>query len=586
MRGIIGKMLIVVLLLNYSCINRRIIIEKAPILELHELEVQYALEHPDALEKIDIESDLAHIVRHYIDTVGLDYLFQDLPVKKNLQEEIRDFYGKTGYRLVWNSSIGALPVSSELIGALGEAYRYGLDPGDYNPEEIIERQRSVFQHGTLSRNLKSLLALDIFMTSRYILLGYHINAGRIDPVEVLEDWYIETETRSISDKLAEGWAKGDLSSALAGLEPELEEYRLLKEYFLRYFNIIKSSKMGFHVPEGLTVLKPGDTSRYLKDVKTKLILLGDLDGDPDHRYDKDLELAITKFQVRHGLDQDGVLGSETLKQLNVSFQERLHLIGINLERTKWFPELNDRYIMVNVPDFTMSLYENKKKKLEMKAIVGKDVNPTPVMSEDLTYIVFNPTWTVPYSIATKELLPKIKEDIGFLGKNNYLVYDGWGKNAHLVDPKDVDWDEYDEENFPYVLVQQPGPGNALGKVQFMMPNNLAIYLHDTPAGYLFGRDERAFSHGCVRLERPLELAEYLLNDKSGWDNEKITEALSREEPVEAILPEKWPVHILYKTAWIDEEGLLNFRDDIYGLDSAHFEAIDRLDLSFPMALEQ
>jgi L,D-transpeptidase YcbB len=584
MRRVVGNFFILMLILSGSCVKRTIP-DKASLLDMHELEVDYMLYHPEAIRKKDLQRNLDFLVRNYIDTVSLEQLFRNKPTQKLLTKEVRDFYKNIDYRLAWNSSFGKLTVSTELIGVLGEAYKKGLNPEDYGIQEIIERQRSVFQHGNLPSNLRDLLELDIFMTSRYVLLGHHLSAGRIDPVEVLDAWHIEVDRKELSEKLSKGLLKNDLASALSALEPNDERYHQLKEYFLSYYNIISSGVQVAEISEAVTNLTPGDTSQLIISLKEKLVMLGDMDGKRrlSNEYDGELKNAISQFQIRHGLDATGLLDDATFSELNVSIHEKLRIININLDRMKWFPEIEDRYILVNVPEFKMKLYDNGKKELEMKAIVGREVNPTPVMTEDMTYIVFNPTWTVPYSITTEQFLPKIQKDVKFLEKNNYLLYDGWGQNANLIDPEDVEWDEYTEENFPYVIVQEPGPNNALGQVQFMMPNNYAIYLHDTPADYLFDRDERAFSHGCVRLEQPLVLAEYLLQNKPGWNRDSLENALSQDEPVNVVLQKKWPVHLLYKTAWVDEDGLLNFRNDVYGIDSAQIAALEKLDLDFPIA---
>ncbi len=212
--------------------------------------------------------------------------------------------------------------------------------------------------------------------------------------------------------------------------------------------------------------------------------------------------------------------------------------------------------------------------ISMKTVVGKEYDATPMFSDMLEYIVFNPHWTVPYSIASEEMLPKIKADPGYLPRNNYKLLDGWGRNANEVDPYQVNWSNISKDNFSYVIEQQSGSFNALGAVKFMFPNDNSIYMHDTPAEYLFEKDDRDYSHGCIRLENPFELAEYLLRNKSGWDQQKQQEVMSKEEPVNVYLPEPIPVHIVYLTSWVDKYGNLNFRNDIYGHDTAQKRAIE------------
>jgi L,D-transpeptidase YcbB len=578
-----GFIIILILLLSYSCINKSAP-ERISLEGMSELEVDYALNHPDGIKKKDLQRDLGHIVKNYIDTVNLDNYFREKPEREFLQTEIKKFYEKIDYQLAWNSTDGPLSISGELTGILGQVYKVGLNPEDYDVENIIKSQRTLFQHGGIASSLRGLLELDVHMTTRYLLLGYHMNRGRIDPVEILEAWYVEAEKIPISEILYQGVADGNLSEALNKLEPQDEGYVQLKEYFLKYYNLLQSNVDDIQLSQDLINIAPDDTSRNIVHLKKKLMMLGDLkeERNPTNEFNDVLQKALTHFQERHGLEATGIVDNATLNELQVPIRDRLQIININLERIKWFPEFEERYIVVNVPEFKMKLYDNGKKELEMKAIVGREVNPTPVMTEEMTYIVFNPTWTVPTSITTEELLPKIQEDVSYLKRNNYSVYDGWGSNANKLDPEDIDFEDYTEEDFPYVIVQEPGPNNALGQVQFMMPNNLAIYLHDTPAGHLFDREERAFSHGCVRLERPLELADYLLQERQGWDRSDMDQALAQDDPVNVTLPEEWPVHLIYQTAWVDENGLLNFREDVYGLDAEQLAALERLDLNFPI----
>ena len=211
----------------------------------------------------------------------------------------------------------------------------------------------------------------------------------------------------------------------------------------------------------------------------------------------------------------------------------------------------------------------------MKVIVGKEFNSTPIFSDTMEHIVFSPYWNVPYSIATEELLPKIKENPGFITANNYELLTGWSQDPAVVDPYSVGWDSIMADNFPYRIRQKPGGANALGHVKFMFPNDLDIYLHDTPSDYLFEHDQRGFSHGCIRVEKPEDMAVYLLKDKPGYDRNKIEQLMNSGEETYVNLEKKLPVHIIYWTTYVNEEGKLNFTNDIYSFDKLQIEALEK-----------
>lgn len=267
---------------------------------------------------------------------------------------------------------------------------------------------------------------------------------------------------------------------------------------------------------------------------------------PDPRYAR-LRDALARFQQRHGLEPDGKLGEDTVAELNVPVQERIRQIEINLERWRWLPSsLGDSYVWVNVPEFRMELIDKGRKAIDMAVVVGKEQSQTPVFSDQMEYLELNPAWNIPPSIAEGEIVPKLASDPGYLARHD-MEWVGEGANQRIR--------------------QRPGPDNPLGQVKFMFPNEHDVYLHDSPADHLFSREERDFSHGCIRLERPVQLAEYLLRDKPDWSGTKVREAIVSGEHRTVKLPEKLPVHILYFTAWVEDNGVVNFRRDVYGHDA-------------------
>lgn len=569
---ITGYIIIFLLSLQPSCINRPVY--NVPDIALHQFEIDYIFDSPEPLKDHKMKEFLDVLVSNYLDSVNFDQYIADYSSVNSLDSGLISIYKQFGNKLIWHKYKHPLPKSSLLIDILQHAYQYGLDPDDYEINSLLRKQDKVkYDESTI----RQLIDLDILMTSKYLLLGYHLNAGRLNPVKEMEEWFINKKEVDIDEVLIKGLKSGNLQAAIEDLHPENKWFQPLKEQYLNYLQLAKSRDIDVSKLGSLSGISPGDTGEVIIELKKFLQHLGDMEKvkKVDHFYDEKLSEAISRFQKRHGLDESGLIDDSTERELQVPLEERLKKLVINMERLKWLPEFGEDYIMVNIPEYRMKLYEKGKKQIDMKAIVGTEMNPTPVMNEEMSYIVINPTWTVPTSISSKEFLPKIKDDKDFFEKNHFLLYESWTKDAELLDPEDVDWDDYSEDDFPFKIVQKPGTHNALGHIQFMMPNNQAIYLHDTPADYLFDNDDRTFSHGCVRLEQPFELAEYLLKYNNDWNVDSMQNALQEEEPVNVTLPEKWPVFLLYQTAWIDEDGLLNFRDDVYEFDALQWSLLNQ-----------
>jgi murein L,D-transpeptidase YcbB/YkuD len=284
----------------------------------------------------------------------------------------------------------------------------------------------------------------------------------------------------------------------------------------------------------------------------------------DYLFDNALSEAVKRFQRRHGLLEDGVVGGRTLAALNVPVSERVRQIELNLERLRGLPEsLGQRYILVNIPDFRMRVVEGDENVLDAEVIVGQPKRPTPVFSGNMSYLVMSPRWHVPYSIAVKDKLPLLRRDPYALYRQGIHIF---AANGREVNPGMINWHGVSRRNFPFHLRQEPGSRNALGRIKFIFPNPHQVYLHDTPQTHLFGRSERAFSSGCVRVSKPVELAEYLLKQDPGWSRKKIVSVSEGKHERHVNLPESIPIHLLYWTAWVSEDGVVNFRRDIYGHD--------------------
>lgn len=364
------------------------------------------------------------------------------------------------------------------------------------------------------------------------------------------DWFIPRRKKDLS-RLIDSLAAGRMD--LSPYEPVHPQYRSLKAQ-LRQYHLLDSITTWYPLDLGdARKLEPGQTHPMVPDLRQRLMLLGDLlaGGDTvwmnDATYDSTLVQAVQRFQTRHGLHPDGVVGKGVVAALNVTPKERLRTLLVNMERLRWVPEEQaPDLILVNIPEFRMHVYENGTEALSMDVVVGNVATRTVIFSDSLSQIVFSPTWTIPQSIVRGEILPALAKDPGYLKRKGMERIGGSDANP--------------------IIRQKPGGGNALGRVKFLFPNSYSIYFHDTPSKGGFTREKRAFSHGCIRLSRPADLAEYLLRGDSTWTPEAIRKAMYSEREKYVRLPKKRPVTIGYFTAWVDAEGLLHFRDDVYGHD--------------------
>ncbi len=362
---------------------------------------------------------------------------------------------------------------------------------------------------------------------------------------------------------------GSLTELFAQAEPKEYRYQELREALIKYLEIQKNGGWA-HVPfEG--VLKPGEPHDIVPHLRERLRITGDYGtcrSGESNVYDTCLKEAVVHFQKRHGLEDEGVIGKKTMAALNVPIQKRIKQIRLNLDRIKWLNERNNkRHIMINIPAFTLFFEEDKALRLQMKVIIGKRKNPTPVFSNTVQTIVLNPHWNVPKSIIQKELIPKILKNPNAMVKEKIEIHTGWGKDARKVSASSVDWRQYRySKTMPFRFAQVPGYHNALGKVKFLFPNQFIVYMHDTPTKSLFNQNVRAFSHGCIRLDKPIELLKTFSTFNDNVDFEKAQERLTGTKKEFLSLQTQVPVDVIYLTAYVDYDGVLQFRNDIYGYD--------------------
>lgn len=497
-----------------------------------------------------------------------------------LVDETYSFYRQRNFAPAWLSLKGLGEEGQRLRKVLQSAYQEGLRPEEYHVKtiDIFAEQLRIFNGQGKPLDPLHLARLDILLTDAFFRYAGDVADGRVEAAKVYSnEWRPVSPAFDLVEVLQLSLEYGQAVEALQDLLPDDPGYRNLRKYLAAYRRLAADGGWP-QLPDG-PVVRPGDSDWRIPWLQQHLIQTGDLPAfsrTADWVFDEAAAEALTRFQERHDLKADGVLGPETLAALNMSVEERIRQIEINLERWRWLSrDLGQRHLAVNIADFSLEVVEDGEAVLAMPVVVGTDYRRTPVFSARLRYLDFAPYWNVPQTILREDKLPLIKADLNFLESHHYEIVAKRKREVELIDPKTIDWEGVTAEAFPGMLRQRPGPWNALGRVKFMFPNKFHVYLHDTPERHLFDRKRRSFSSGCIRVQRPFELAFYLLQNQEGWDAESVEEAMAAEETYRVLLEEQVPVHILYRTAWVDREGRLQFRDDIYQRDAVLYTALRR-----------
>lgn len=517
------------------------------------------------LAQIDPVSPLQQRLEHiYIDEpqqLGVEPLFAMGP--------LLDLYRKNNFQLLWSEQGKIVSLHKAVMAAAEE----GLDPADYHLDSITaalaETDEIIGAKHTLDR--------DILFSDALILLGEHILHGKVDrrdveekeglaagpPAEVDVDYYLNLIRT------------GNIEQAMRERAPQHPSYQSLKQGLARYTKRAEQGELPT-VPNGPS-LKPGMSGQRVEALKKRLVASGDLAAEKadGEFYDGALTSAVQSFQSRHGLEMDGLAGKNTIAAMNVPIGERIEQIRANLERTRWtLHDMPTSAVLVDIAGFQVHYRHNNELLWSSKVMVGEPFNQTPVFRSAITYLVLNPTWTIPPGMLKNETIPKILKDPTYLNRENLKVYDLQGK---LINPGSIDWSRYLTRGFPYVLRQDAGPDNALGRIKFMFPNPFHVYLHDTPSKSLFGRNSRALSHGCIRVQSPLELGRMILANDSGntVTDKRIDQILESGKTTGISLKNPLPVFLLYTTAKGDADGGVSFSPDVYGRDAAVIEALNR-----------
>jgi L,D-transpeptidase YcbB len=483
------------------------------------------------------------------------------------------FYARRAYELAWSTEAGPQPQVDMLIDALRYSGREGLRPDDYYLAPIEATRTAVRSRQAQQTALDpcQLVDLDLLLTEAFFRYGTHVQVGRIPPPTI--DGAGESnhqEEDDLATVLETGLASNQLADSLRSLPPSHPGYAQLRRALARY-RAVEAQGGWPIVPDGPPLSKGARGERVVA-LRTRLVMAGDLDPGLPHQaalFDEAIEHALRRFQRRHGLAVDGVVSPTTRAALNVPVEARVRELELNMERWRWLPrDLGSRYILVNIANSTLEVVERGSPVLRMRVIVGRPDRRTPVLSARMTSLVLSPYWHVPPRIAIEDQLPLIRRDPAYLTKQGLTIFQSWGDEARTIDPHTIDWSKVTADTFSYRLRQDPGPRNALGRMKFMFPNRFQVYLHDTPSRKLFAKRGRALSSGCIRLERAIDLAAYVLRGDPHWSRERILAAIEKPSEQTVRLPEPIPVHLVYWTAWAHPDGTVQFRQDIYAADQA------------------
>ncbi len=471
-------------------------------------------------------------------------------------DKLREFYSSREYQQVWGDRYGPSYKAQQLRYAIRNADRDGLNPADYHLNSIDRRW------GTI--NATELARLDLLLSDAFYLYSIDIYRGRYEPFEVDPIWNINPPAVDPISLLQSSLEADNFGLALRKLAPPHVGYRWLRDALARYRQLAKRG--GWPTINSEVDLEYGQQDAEVAVLRQRLMAEGDLQLQPVRSaqyFDQALKYAVERFQVRHGLKMDGVVGPATRAALNVPVSRRIEEIKLNMERWRWLPrDMGQDYIMVNTAGFELLVFEKGEPAFGMSVIIGKPDRPTPVIQGSLHSIVLNPYWTLPRIIAVEDMLPKQKQNPRFFASKNIRVF----SNGEELDPADIDWSTVNKRNFPYTLRQDPGPTNALGRIKFLFDNDFHVYLHDTPSRRLFDESMRAFSSGCIRVQEPYKLASYLLRSQPEWTENTIRAAVRSGKNLRIPIQEKMTIYLVYLTAWVGTDGTISFHNDIYGLD--------------------
>ena len=481
-----------------------------------------------------------------------------LPIER-IREALKAHYLNNDGSIYWVGTGRMTP----FIQRLEDAQFDGLNPDDYPVDTLIDVRDSIDPDDP-----HSAAQAELYYSAFFVAYAADLKIGRVAPQKVDPRLFRNRKTIDVLRVLTELNKQRDPSTFLSNFEPHNEHYQALKKIMRVYSTQVDHG--GWPVIDQGIALKPGMSDPRVPKIRSLLALTGDYEWQVTDSpvYDQQLAIAVQRFQQRNGLEAKGLIGKQSIIVMDVTPEERVKQIMLNMERWRWMPDnLGENHILVNIAAFELQRVQSSVIVERMNVVTGAVATQTPEFSDELEYVELNPTWTVPYNIATGEMLPKLRNNpYAYAADFDVFV------NGALSDWGGIDWYAYGPGKFPFTFRQRPGPKNALGKVKFMLPNVHNIYLHDTPAKDKFASTSRAFSHGCIRLSRPIDLAHTIIGAIPGWSSERVDEVLASGQNTKVSLPRPIPVHLIYSTAFKGENGI-EFRPDVYGRDRKLYNAL-------------
>lgn len=485
--------------------------------------------------------------------------FKDISeAEKRERGAMAEFYAEKGYRFLWVNEKGLNDRAEAVAEVIARAGGFDLRPENYPlpaPDGFATAD---------GREAQWLANAEYRITRSVLAYARHAQSGHLNPRSISRNLDITPDAPEPLEVLRGLTAEDvDVAAYLEGFHPTHPQFIGLLERFRDLRNAALRDPV--RIPDG-DLIEPGDTHPHVPLVRKRL---GVPAADAPETYDETVIAAVRDFQKKNGLHVDGLIGPATRRTLNLSPEDKLETIRVNLERWRWFPnDLGERHVRVNVPEYKVRLVDNGETVFEERIVVGKPRHATPSFSDQMELVVFNPYWNVPYSITKNEIIPIAQRNPGYLSRQNIQVL--W-RGRRQVDPYEVDWDRVDPGKVR--LRQSPWRGNALGEIKFLFPNKHAVYLHDTPSKHLFNRSQRAYSHGCMRVRNPRDFAAAIM-ETEGWSKQSITRAIERGNNRAIRLEQKLPVHVTYFTAAVGEDGGVRFFSDIYKYDGRILKALE------------
>lgn len=469
------------------------------------------------------------------------------------------FYQQRNYNPIWDNR----ELREDLFRSIANSKSHGLQPIDYHGEYL---EKSLSNLSNLSSEEKN--TLELILSDAFFTLANHLNSGKLNPSEIYSIWDIEANETNFITLLEKAVSENDIASVLKEITPQHIVYKGLQKS-LQDYEVLTETEGEITKTEDGETIKPDEKSERLNSVAKRLIELDFLKVNPldsTNTYNEELQNAVKEFQESNGIETDAVIGAGTIAALNTTAEDRYNQILVNLERWRWYPRnLGDHYIIVNIPNYRLHVVKEEDTVASHRTMVGTEARKTPVFSDQIEHIVYNPTWTIPPTIKKNDVIPAASKNSSYLSGKNMAVFDS---NGSRVSYSDIDW----KNALKYTFRQEAGSANPLGRVKIIYPNKHMIYLHDTPSKDLFKKNLRARSSGCVRVEGVLDLAAYLLDDQEKYDSEKIQKIIDSGKTTTIKVTKDVKVHHLYWTAW-KEDDQTRFAEDVYKLDKEVYEKL-------------